>query len=71
VSNANSPTSEGFIRQINVPVDKGGALMHADHYTLAASIASTQAPDHFVYYLPEYQSFFFQPRFESFRTFKV
>ena len=71
VSNAGSPSNEGFIRQTNVPVDKGGPLKHTDHYRLAANIASTQAPDHFVYYLPEYQSFFFQPRFESFRTFKV
>lgn len=71
VANASSPTSEGFIRQSNVPADKGGPLRHSDHYTLAARIASTQTPDHFVYYLPEYQSFFFQPRFESFRTFKI
>lgn len=71
ISNAASPTSEGFIRQASVPVDKGGPLKHSDHYTLAARIASTQAPDHFVYYLPEHQMFFFQPRFESFRVFKV
>ena len=70
VDNAAAPLSQGFMSQMSVPDEKGGSRQSAAFYTLAAQIATSQAPGHYVLYVAEYQMFFFQPRPTSYFTTK-
>lgn len=44
--------------------------MQAPYYELAAQIASSKAPEHYVLYVAEYQMFFFQPRIAAFPVYR-
>ena len=70
VSNAKVEKHDGYLPQVNVPNSVGGPGMHAPYYELAASIASSLTPNHYVLYLAEYRAFFFQPRPWTFPVFK-
>lgn len=69
VDNASAPLSQGFVTQASVPDAKGGPHMQAAYYDLAAQIASSKAPAHYVLYLADCRMFFFQPRTAPFSLF--
>ena len=72
VQQAVSPfSSNPFVSRTSIPKEilDHTAANDAD-YTLAASIATTAAAEHYVLYLPEYGHFFFQPKTTSFPVYK-
>ena len=73
VANATSPFHTGSLPHASIPAEvKGSQEMEAADYNLAAYIATTASPTHYVMYLPEYGQFFFQPRLAtSFPVIKV
>lgn len=70
LDNAAAPLNQGFVAQASVPEAQGGSAMQPTYYELAARIASSKAPNHYVLYLAEYQAFFFQPRPSAFPVFR-